>query len=246
MEHRVRCFPHPADHGQLLEQHHGRKGGRVLIEDRLPKDVVMATRTASWRTCASSLLILLVSVALASCGSATPPGTQPRSRTVEHPPRMLERLSIVQRHAFALLRTRPEGLPDFGRLPNAEDAGINPAMAQRIPVLVPGRYWLAPGIGSLCIISRVPGTPGIVTICARTRQVLEQGLGTISFAQAERSPRGMPTRLLVGVAPDDARRALVHTDGSVATVPVVRGVFVLRDSHRGASESTELRRTRGT
>jgi hypothetical protein len=118
-------------------------------------------------------------------------------------------------------------------------------LAQRIPVLVPGRYWLAPGIGSLCILSQVPGTPGIVTVCARTRQVVEQGLGTISFAPAERAPAGMPTRLLLGIAPDDARTALVHTNGSVAAVPVVGGVFVLRDSRRGPSESTELRRTRG-
>jgi hypothetical protein len=207
----------------------------------------MAKRTVSWRGCASSLLILLVAAVLASCGSATPHGAEPRSRAARPAPRMLERLSSMQRHEFALLRTQPEGLPaDFGRLPTATDAAINPALAQRIPVMVPGRYWLAPGIGSLCILSEVPGTPGIVTICERTRQVIEQGLGTISFASAEQAPAGMPTRLLVGIAPDDARTALVHTNGSVATVPVVRGVFVLRDSRRGPSESTELRRTRGT
>ncbi|HXE45940.1 MAG TPA: hypothetical protein VN635_12180 [Conexibacter sp.] len=160
---------------------------------------------------------------------------------------MLGRLSRMQRHSFALLRTRPEGLPaGFGPLPTATAAGINPALAQRIPVMVAGRYWLAPGIGSLCILSEVPGTPGVMTVCGRTRQVAEQGLGTISFAPAERTPAGAPTRLLVGIAPDDARTALVHTDGSVAAVPVVGGVFVLRDSRRGPSESTELRRTRGT
>jgi len=160
---------------------------------------------------------------------------------------MLERLSSMQRREFVLLRTRPEGLPTgIGRLPTATEAGINSALAQRIPVIVSGRYWLVPGIGSLCIVSEVPGTPGTVTVCARTRQVVEQGFGTISFAPADRTPAGMPTRLLVGIAPDDARRALVHTGGSVAAVPVVGGVFVLRDSRRGPSDSTELRRTRGT
>lgn len=207
----------------------------------------MATRTVSWRNCASSLLILLVVTAVASCGSARPNGAEPRSPAARPAPRMLERLSSVQRHEFALLRTRPEGLPaNFGRLPTATEAGINPALAQRIPVMVPGRYWLAPGIGSLCILSEVPGTPGIVTVCGRTRQVVEQGLGTISFAPPERTPAGLPTRLLVGIAPDDARTALVHTNGSVAAAPVVGGVFVLRDSQRGPSESTELRPTRGT
>lgn len=206
----------------------------------------MLNRTVSWRSCASSLPILLVGAVLASCGSAAQHSEEPRSRTVERAPRILEQLSSTQRHEFALLRTRPEGLPaGFGRLPTATQAGINPALAQRIPVLVPGRYWLAPGVGSLCILSRVPGTPGIVTVCARTRQVVEQGIGTISFAPAEKTPAGMPTRLLVGVAPDEARTAFVHTDGSVAAVPVVGGVFVLRDSRRGPSESTELRRTRG-
>jgi len=207
----------------------------------------MVKRTVSWRNCASSLPILLVGAVLASCGSAASHSAEPRSRTVEHAPRMLERPSSAQRHEFALLRTRPEGLPsNFRQLPTANQSGMNPALAQRIPVLVPGRYWLAPGIGSLCILSEVPGTPGIVTVCARTRQVVEQGLGTISFAPRERTPPGMPTRLLVGIAPDDARTAFVHTDGSVAAVPVVSGVFVLRDSHSGPSESTELRRTRGT
>jgi hypothetical protein len=207
----------------------------------------MVKRTVSWRSRASSLPILLVGAVLASCGSATPHGAEPHTRAVAHAPRMLEQLSSMQRREFALLRTRPEGLPaGTGPLPSATEAAINPALAQRIPVMVAGRYWLVPGIGSLCIVSEVPGTPGVITVCSRTRQVIEQGLGSISFAPPDRTPAGMPTRLLVGIAPDDARTALVHTDGSVAAVPVVRGVFVLRDSRRGPSESTELRRTRGT
>lgn len=204
----------------------------------------MVKRTVSWRSCASSLPILLVGVALASCGAAAPHGAEPRSRVMEHAPRMLDETSSLQRHDFVLLRTRPEGLPaNIGRLPTATEEGINPALAQRIPVMVPGRYWLAPGIGSLCILSEVPGTPGVVTVCARTAEVVSHGLGSISFAPAERTPAGAPTRLLVGIAPDDARTALVRTDGSVAAVPVVGGVFVLRDSRRGPSESTELRRS---
>jgi len=191
--------------------------------------------------------MLLLVAGLPSCGSATPDGTQPRPRSAQPAPPVLERLSRIQRHNFALLRTPPEGLPARIRhLPTATAAAINPALAQRIPVTVPGRYWLAPGVGSLCVVSEVPWTPGIVTICARTQQVIKQGFGTISFAPAEQTAAGMPTRLLVGIAPDDARTALVHTKGSVAAVPVVNGVFVLRDSLRGPSDFTELRRTRGT
>jgi hypothetical protein len=122
---------------------------------------------------------------------------------------------------------------------------MNPALAQRIPVTVPGSYWLVPGIGQLCVVSEVPWIPGIGTICTRTQNALKHGTGTITFIPAK-TPAGMPTRLLVGIAPDGARTALVHTKSSVAAVPVFNGVFVLRDSLLGPADSIELRRTRTT
>jgi hypothetical protein len=160
---------------------------------------------------------------------------------------VLERLSRIQRHNFALLRTRAEGLPARvrGRI-TPTDAAMNPALAQRIPVTVPGSHWLVPGIGSLCVVSEVPWLPGPVAVCASTQGVIKHGSGTITFMPARFAPTEMPTRLLVGIAPDDARTALVHTNRSVAAVPVVDGAFVLRDSLRGPSDFIELRRTRGT
>jgi hypothetical protein len=83
-------------------------------------------------------------------------------------------------------------------------------------------------------------------ICTRTQGVIKHGTGTITFMPARFAPAGMPTRLLVGIAPDDARTALVHTKRSVAVVQVVNGVFVLRDSLRGPSDLIELVRARGT
>ena len=207
----------------------------------------MATTTMSWRACASSLVTLLLAAGVASCGAATPDHAGPRSGGAPPAPRVLERLSRIQRHNFALLRTPPEGLPArVRRLAPGAPAAVNPALAQRIPVTAPGSYWLVPGIGSLCIVSEVPGTPGIATICASTQGVIKHGSGTITFMPAKQAPAGMPTRLLVGIAPDDAHTALVHTKSSVAAVPVINGVFVLRDSQRGPSDSIELRRTRGT
>lgn len=201
----------------------------------------------SWRACASSLVMLLLVAAVASCGSATPDHAEPHPGSTQPAPRVLERLSRIQRHNFALLRTPPEGLPArVRRLAPGTPAAVNPALAQRIPVTAPGSYWLVPGIDSLCIVSEVPWAPGIATICARTQQAIKHGSGTITFIPAQQTPAGMPTRLLVGIAPDDAHTALVRTRGSVAAVPVLNGVFVLRDSLRVPSDSIELRRTRDT
>lgn len=203
----------------------------------------MTTATVSWRACASSLVVLVLGIGLTSCGSAAPSKTGSRPSSTQPAPRVLKRVSRIQRHKFALLRTRPEGLPARARrLGIVTEAAMNPALAQRIPVILPGSFWLVPGIGYLCIVSEVPGTPGIATVCARTKQAIEQGFGTISFKSIGQGHDGMPTRLLVGIAPDDARTALVHTKGRVAAVPVVNGVFVLRDSVRAPSDFTELRR----
>lgn len=199
----------------------------------------------SWCACASSLVFMALGVGLTSCGSATPNESESRPINAQLAPRILRHLSLIQRREFALLRTRPEGLPARARrLGMVTEAAMNPALAQRIPVALPGDYWLVPGIGYLCIVSEIPGSPGIATVCARTEQVIEQGFGTISFRPIGQAHDGMPTRLLVGIAPDDARTALVHTKSTVATVPVVKDVFVLRDSVRAPSNFTELRRRR--
>lgn len=203
-----------------------------------------ASTTVSWRPRASSVVALSLAAVLAACGSANHDGATPHLVSPHPAPRMLARLAPLQHDSFALLRGRPEGLPTrVRRLVRARDAAINPALAQRIPVVIPGRYWLVPGIGSLCVVSEIPGTPGAGTICATTRQVVEQGMATISLTPAERAPGGVAERLLVGIAPDDARKALVHTAGDVVAVPVVDDVFVLRDGVNAPSDFLELRHT---
>jgi hypothetical protein len=211
---------------------------------------MIASTTVSWRTRASSLVALLLSLGAASCGSgtstdATPrtAGTASRLAPQQH---MVERPTRLQREHFALLRTRPEGLPARLRdLVRTRDAAFNPALAQRIPALLPGGYWLVPDAGQICVVSEVPGTPGAGTVCGGTRQAIREGIATISFTRAERAPAGAPTRLVVGMAPDGAREALVHTHGSVTAVPIVRGVFVLRDSVPAPSDFVGLRGRRG-
>ncbi|HKG38991.1 MAG TPA: hypothetical protein VKB25_08380 [Conexibacter sp.] len=208
-----------------------------------------ASTTVSWRTRASSLVALLLTLGAASCASETgtdatttrtaSTASRPAPHTVEWPTRL-------QRERFALLRTRPEGLPARLRdLVRTRDATFNPELAQRIPALLPGGYWLVPDAGQICVVSVVPGTPGAGTVCGSTRQAIREGIATISFTPAERAPAGAPTRLVVGVAPEGTRDVLVHTHGSVTATPVVRGVFVLRDSVRVPSDFVELRRGQG-
>jgi hypothetical protein len=207
-----------------------------------------APTTVSWRTRAGSLVVLLALAAgAASCGSATTGDAGSRGASTRPAPtrahRMLAHLTAMQRAHFALLRTRPEGLPPHVRdLVHPRGAGVNPALAQRIPVLVPGSYWLLPGIGQLCVVSQVPWLAGAGTICGSTRQALAEGIATVAFMPAGRAAAGAPTRLVVGVAPDGVRAALVHTHGAVAAVPVVRGgAFALRDAQRATSDFIELR-----
>jgi hypothetical protein len=209
---------------------------------------MVASTHVSWRTCASSLVMLLA-IAVAACGSsasgrAATTGARGSRSDAPRPASLAANWpSRVQRADFALLRTPPEGLPaDVQRRVSDLGAAVVPAAAQRIPAVVPGRFWLLPGRSQLCIVSEVPGTPGVGSVCASTRQVVAHAVATISFTPAEQMAAGTPTRLVVGIAPDDAREALVHTRATVTTVPVLRGVFVLRDSRRVPSDFITLRR----
>jgi hypothetical protein len=187
---------------------------------------------ASRRTCAGSLVAL--ALLLGACGSgSTPPATTapasesggtgtPKARTLLHPDRS-------QARSFALLRMRSDGLPAATRrILGTGRFGVNWALAKRIPVGLPGAYWLVPGTGYLCIVSQVPGIPGAGTACNETWRARREGLATISFEKA--AAGGRQTRVMVGVTRDSAHEVLARSGSSVTTVPVVDGIFVLRDA----------------
>jgi hypothetical protein len=99
-----------------------------------------------------------------------------------------------------------------------------------MPVVVPGDYWLVPGAGHLCIINQTPASPGVGAVCATTAHVVGHGMATVAIPRSsDLTPTGA-SRLIVGIAPDRARRVSVHTRHRVATVPVVDGLFVRRDA----------------
>lgn len=145
---------------------------------------------------------------------------------------MVARAEPRQLRRFALLRTRPEGLPArTRRILHAPIAGTNWGLAQRVPVALPGAYWLVPGNGYLCIVGQADlASPGVGTTCARTEQAVEHGVATVTLAPPSAAVRIAKPRLVVGVAPDGAREVLVHTRGVVVTAPIVESAFVLRDA----------------
>lgn len=142
---------------------------------------------------------------------------------------------------FALLRTQPEGLPArVQRVLRAPTFGLNWKLAQRIPVALPGAYWLVPGNGYLCVVARE--SLGVGTTCAPSSEALQHGIASITITPF-RPTRGVrPSRLIVGAAPDGTREVLVHTHGAVETAPVVNEVFVSRDSVDAPPDFLALRR----
>jgi hypothetical protein len=101
-------------------------------------------------------------------------------------------------------------------------------LAQRIPIGLAGRYWLVPASRHLCVVEEGSlGSPGAGSTCARAADAIRHGLADITVRRA--GPDG-PARLIVGVAPDGAHAVVVHTRGAGRRVPVVDGVFVLRDA----------------
>jgi hypothetical protein len=203
----------------------------------------------SRRVCAGSLAVLALAVVPAGCGSAggdahpagasvapaaVIPATTPSA--AQSPLAPVERGQLAH---FALLRSRSGGLPaavrDVWRPPVA---GMNWKRARRIPILAPGGYWLVPGSRYLCIVSEIPATPGVGSICAPSAIAFRHALASISIARAGRGFR----RLIVGVAPDGTREAVFHTRGAVATAAVAGGgAFVLRDAAGRPSDFVTLR-----
>lgn len=211
--------------------------------------------TVARHMCAVPLFLTLLTFAVAGCGGSTDdlvsrsaaaklahvPATGPGSRAED--PYALPVISRVQPpllSAFALLRTRPEGLPPATqRFLRRPVFGSNWNLARRIPVKAEGTYWLVPGNRHLCLIwGGVMGGPGVGATCVKTAQAIVHGIAASSITPPD-APH--PARLIVGIAPDGTREALVHTRDVIAAVPVRGAVFVLRDSTLAPADFISLR-----
>ena len=123
---------------------------------------------------------------------------------------------------FALLRTPPVDIPPNVR--SLRVPGMRWRLARRVPVSLPGTYWLVPGAEGLCIVATTPRSPAIGTVCARVDQALRHGIANTSLDPVS------GRRTIVGVAPDGTRTVLVRSGTWTTSVHVRHGNFVLRDS----------------
>lgn len=143
---------------------------------------------------------------------------------------VVARADRLQVKSFSLLRTAPEGLPPEIASEMLEPTnGANWRLAQRFPPPAPAGFWLVPGRDTLCMVAREGDSAGIN--CTPTEHALGYALAVVVFRKTPGPERRGPPdrRLVIGISPDPTRRIRIHTLDSVATVPVVDGVFTLRD-----------------
>jgi hypothetical protein len=196
------------------------------------------------RICTVPFITTLLTAAIAGCGGAANDvvsGSAPAKLAQEHATKskpsadgpyaysVISQVQPPQLSAFALFRTPPDRLPSTTeRFLRKPIFGSNWSLARRIPVKAEGTYWLVPGNGYLCIISKgVMDGPGVNATCTNTAQAIMHGIATTSITPPGTSHS---VRLIVGVAPDGTREALVHTRGAIAGVRVRHTAFALRDS----------------
>lgn len=154
------------------------------------------------------------------------------SRSPEHRQRSLfvvRHLEGRQRASFAVFRTSPEPLPLPMRRPIH---GINWRLAQRLPIRDPARAWAVPGDKYICILSLQVrrGHGAVGATCESTEAALAHGLATTLLSDPESGVAHRSARVIVGIAPDQAREVIAIAAGSTVRIPVVSGVFIRRDS----------------
>jgi hypothetical protein len=149
-------------------------------------------------------------------------GLDPYSR------RVIQAAQPRQVENFLLLRTAPEGLPARVRqIMRKPVKRMNWNLAQRLPVVMQGEFWLIPGHRRLCILAQVDG---LELSCAPTQIAVAHGVAIVALSAGSQPLGAGGSRFIIGVGPDRAQKVLVHTGDSVSLRPVDDyGVFALRD-----------------
>jgi hypothetical protein len=87
--------------------------------------------------------------------------------------------------------------------------------------------WAIPKDGAICLADQ-KSRKIIGLVCMKTGMVLKRGIAIIYLSEA---PGGIipGKRLVLGLAPDDTGAVIARTHKSLTRIPVVRGIFILRD-----------------
>ncbi len=151
------------------------------------------------------------------------------SRVATGPVPVIGRLQHWQRSRYALFRGPPDPLPRGVRqLLRPGGRGLNGDLAQKLAVNLPTEIWVVPGDRTLCLVDWQRGRY-VGTTCSTRGSAYGHGVMTTFLAPA-RGSAGGAERTVVGVAPDGARTAFIHTTGTTATAPIADNVFVRQDS----------------
>jgi hypothetical protein len=159
---------------------------------------------------------------------------------------VVDHVSRLQRGAFSLFLSPPEGLPPrVTKALHRPSYGMSWVLAQRIPGNSDADFWAVPGRGAICIVGQEK--VGIVTVnCGTTRHAASHGIAAVLLREDPASPSLGPPRgqrLVFGLAPDGFASLRVYTKGSFTQVPVKNGTFTLRDAVM--EPPTEYRPSRG-
>ena len=136
---------------------------------------------------------------------------------------------------FALLRTPPDDVPLNVRQALDAVPGVSWHLARRVPVSLPSKYWLVPGVAKVCVVATTPSSPAVGTVCASVSQALHHGITntSVDFVSG--------TRVIVGVVPTGTRTVLVRSGATTSSVRAFHGRFVLRDSVAAPPDEFTLR-----
>jgi hypothetical protein len=188
------------------------------------------------------LLALILPVSLTACGTQQEGSEQAPSRTARTSRVALSKAApdgdIPHQllDNFTLLRTPPNGIPPAIRQSlKVPVSGMSWSLARRVPVSLPGMYWLAPGAEDLCIVATTPKLQSVGTVCASVNQALRHGIANTSLDPVS------GRRIIVGVAPKGTHTVLLQSGASTTSVSVRRGRFVLRDTVSSPPDRLTLR-----
>jgi len=113
---------------------------------------------------------------------------------------------------------------------------MNWNLAQRLPVPHwAGRIWIVPGSHVICLAEQ--RDPKIVgTRCVTIGDAVKHGVATTSLRDP---PKGelLARRVIAGLAPDHAEAVVAKSYRKATRIPVVKGVFSVRDRALNAPES---------